>query len=250
MKTRLLALVLVLVLGVVPAAHAFAVTDVARLVQQVALRITQEMSYQRMASHYRIMRRWGRRLSIFENLSKYVPAHVPLWRTWRQYDPMREALDIMNTLNFGLGVRGAAAILGPRVVPDVEIPRPPEVEAGLAQLELAESVILGGFDQTGRIRGAEDIEEAVLARLEQDVRSASGGTTARADVLTAAAAIRAAQGQTRVQLLLSIGEQLTVDALREREMEAAVQRMRVAALQKPAPTSRNDAQALRTWRMP
>ena len=129
------------------------------------------------------------------------------------------------------------------------IPRPPEVEIGLAQLEVAESVLLGGFDQTGRIRGAENAEEAALARLEQDVIATSGSTTARADVLTAAAALRVAQAQSRVQLLLSIGEQFTVDTLRDREGDAAVQRMRVAALTAASPFG-GDGAALRNWRMP
>ena len=52
------------------------------------------------------------------------------------------------------------------------------------------------------------------------------------------------------QLLSHTLEQLLVRSLRQREADAETMRLRLSGLQVPAPTSQNDAQALRTWRMP
>ena len=225
------------------------VNDPALTGKSVVIAATQEVIRTIEEDKQAVLRRLGRSLSIFVSLGRYVVANIPQWRTWRQYDPIPEALAFMDALNGGVGP-GVEVVAPARPALDPEMDLPTAVRAGLAVLDMADSVLVAGVDQTGRIRGARKSEREAFAALDLAVGSLGGSATARADVLSAAALMSAQQKQTRLALMAPMVEQLVVDAIRARQADTATLRMRQAALTVGPSVVEGAAADLRAWRQP
>jgi hypothetical protein len=197
-----------------------------------------------------LVRRWARRLTVFVPTRRYLPADPPRWRTWRQDHPSEEALRFMDVLNAGVGVGGASAVAPVRPTPDPGRRLPESVQQSLALLDLADSVLLAGADQTGRIRGSRRSEFEALASLGHVVADVTGSTTARVAVLSAGALIGRRQDQSTVGLTTSMVEQLIVEALHARQADAQVLQMRQGALEPTVNLLRGSGSALSQWRQP
>ena len=106
------------------------------------------------------------------------------------------------------------------------------LRAALATLDIADSVIMAGTDQTGRIRGNRRSEVNTIAALESDVIDGNQeqSTSAVLDKISAASLIRARQQETRMELLTALTEQLLVDSKRDRDTEAAAMNMQLGRL--------------------
>jgi hypothetical protein len=135
------------------------------------------------------------------------------------------------------GVFMDALNTGKRVASDIDRlyidPRDPvgSVLAGsIRSIDIADSVLESGVDTVGRIHQLETGEYARLARLDADVNGAHASTTAVLQTISAAGLIRARQQQTRTELSMALVETLLMENLREREADAAMNRMRIVAL--------------------
>ncbi len=106
------------------------------------------------------------------------------------------------------------------------------LRSALATLDLADSVIIAGTHQTGRIRGNRRSEVNTITALESDVVDPSNeqSTTAVLDKVSAASLIRARQQETRMQLLTALTEQLLVDSKRDRDTDVAAMNMQLGRL--------------------
>jgi hypothetical protein len=130
------------------------------------------------------------------------------------------------------------------------------VRAQLATLDVADSTIVAGTDQTGQLRynGRKELE--AIDALDVDVIDPSDAqsTAAVLDKISAAGLIRSRQQQARIQFLAAIVEQLLVDNKRSRDTEAASMNMRLESLRdgRAAGTAviAGSADDLRTWRQP
>ena len=106
------------------------------------------------------------------------------------------------------------------------------IRSELATLDLADSTIIVGTDQTGQLRYNGRKEQAAIDALDADVidPSPSQSATAVLDKISAAGLIRARQQQARLQFLTGIVEQLLVDNKRSRDTETAVMNMQLFRL--------------------
>ena len=130
------------------------------------------------------------------------------------------------------------------------------LRAALATLDIADSVIMAGIDQTGRIRGNRRSEVNTIAALESDVIDGNQeqSTSAVLDKISAASLIRARQQETRMELLTALTEQLLVDSKRDRDTEAAAMNMQLGRLIRgravTASLLTGSADDFRSWRQP
>jgi len=130
------------------------------------------------------------------------------------------------------------------------------LRAALATLDIADSVIMAGIDQTGRIRGNRRSEVNTIAALESDVIDGNQeqSTSAVLDTISAASLIRARQQETRMELLTALTEQLLVDSKRDRDTEAAAMNMQLSRLNRgravAASLLAGSAGDFRSWRQP
>ncbi len=211
------------------------------------------------------IRQMARRLSAVTSLVKYVAPDAPLWRT-RQIDDALAASDaFMDALNAGdatgahfAGAARRRATVGPAFAAfaagnDAAVNA---LRSALATIDIADSAIIAGMDQAGRIRGNRRSERAAIDALEQDVSDPDleQGTVAVLDKVSAASVIRARQQETRMQLMAAVTEQLLVDAKRERDTETALMNMQLGRLQRGRAVAGSllagSAENLRAWRQP
>jgi len=262
---RTAALIVVISALTASSAGAFAVTDWLTTLQHRFLVEWKESILWVLGEEVRQIREMAQRLSLFTDLAKYAAADAPRWRTRRIDDPLRATEAYMNALNAGdprgagyegVARRRAAAgdVLASLGEDDVDADT--AIRSALATLDLADSAIIAGTDQTGRIRGNRRSEVNAIAALEQDVIDPSDAqsTTAVLDKISAAGVIRARQQQARLQLLTALNEQLLVDAKRTRDTEAATMNMQLRRLLEgravAASLVADSAQDFRTWRQP
>ncbi len=211
------------------------------------------------------IQRMARRLSAFTNLVKYVAADTPLWRVGGIADALAGTDGYMSALASGDAAgaaysavarqRGAAADVLDGLGED-EGDADRAIRSALATLDLADSAIIAGTDQTGRIRGNRRSEMAAIAALEDDVTDPSSeqSTTAVLDKISAAGLIRGRQQQARLQLLTALNEQLLVDAKRARDTDTAAMNMQLQRLLDGGVLARSlvagSANDFRSWRQP
>jgi hypothetical protein len=258
---------LIVVLSMLSAtgARAFLVSDWLTLLEHELLRGWEESIVAVLSEEASQIQRMARRLSAFTNLTKYVAADTPLWRTGGIVGALAATDGYVRALAAGDAAgaayeavarqRGAAAdVLAGLGEDEVEAER--ALRSALATIDLADSAIIAGTDQTGRIRGNRRSEMAAIAALEQDVIDPSDAqsTTAVLDKVSAAGVIRARQQQARLQLLTALNEQLLIDAKRTRDTEAAAMNMQLRRLLEgravAASLVAGSAQDFRTWRQP
>jgi hypothetical protein len=244
---------------------AFLVTDLLLFAEHHVLNGWSDSIRQVLANQVTKMQDMARRLSVFTDLAKYVAPDTPLWRTRTLDHPLDATAAFLNAVNAGDARGDGFAAVSRARVAAADVLAALGEEAGnvdqalrtaLATLDLADSAIIAGTDQTGRIRGSRRGEVSAIAALEQDVvdPDARQSTTAVLDKVSAAEVIRARQQQTRLQLLGALNEQLLVDAKRTRDADAAVMNMRLMALRDGRALSQRyiagSADALRSWRQP
>jgi hypothetical protein len=211
------------------------------------------------------VRQMAKRLSAVTNLAKYAAPDAPRWRTRRIDAAVAVSDAFMDALNGGdQAGNGYAAVARSRVsvgpafaaFGEEEFVAENALRAALATIEIADSVIIAGTDQTGRIRGNRRSELNTIAALESDVTDGDQeqSTTAVLDKLSAASLIRARQQETRMELLTALTEQLLVDSKRERDTEAAAMNMRLGRLNRgqsvAASLLAGSAVDFRAWRQP
>jgi hypothetical protein len=131
------------------------------------------------------------------------------------------------------------------------------IAAQLATLDLADSTIITGTDQNGRLRPQGKREMRAIDALEGDVVDPSQmqSATAVLDKISAAVLIEARQKQSRLQFLTALVEQLIVDNKRTRDTEAAAMNMQLGRLRSIDDEGGGGflagaGDALRTWRQP
>jgi len=211
------------------------------------------------------VRQMAKRLSAFTSLAKYVAPDAPLWRTYQIDDGLVASDAFMDALNSGdRAGRGYAAIARSRVsvgsalteFGEVNIAAENALRAALATIDVADSVIVDGTDQAGRIRGNRRNEVETIAALEGDVSNGNEEQSATAvlDKISAAGLIRARQQNTRMELLTALTEQLLVDSKRDRDTEAAAMNMQLGRLNRgravAASLLAGAAEEFQSWRQP
>ena len=124
------------------------------------------------------VRQMAKRLSAVTSLAKYAAPDAPLWRTRRIDDALAASDAFMDALNGGdQAGRGYAAVARSRVpvgsafaeFGEEDVVAENALRAALATIDIADSVIIAGTDQTGRIRGNRRSEVNTIAALESDV---------------------------------------------------------------------------------
>jgi hypothetical protein len=247
-------------------AHAqVVVTDPATTIKNIVTAALKSQIVDTLTEQARQIRRMARRLSVFTDLSKYSVPEPTRWRSYRYQDQNLYANPYVEALNFG-DPDGAAyeaisrtrSAVGPALAelgedaPDVEA----FLAAALATLDLADSTIMTGTDQNGRLRAGGKREMRAVDALERDVvdPSSAQSATAVVDKISAAVLLENRNRQARNQFLTAIVEQLLVDNKRARDTEAAALNMQFGRLRDGRAAglsllsgAGND---LRTWKQP
>lgn len=241
------------------------VSDPATTIKNAAIAVLKSEVVDVLTNQATRLRKMAKRLSLATNLDKYAVPEPPRWRVYRYQDTNLYANPYNEALNGGDHEGAAyAEIARERSVPGLELAGlaelAPEAEsaiaAQLATLDLADSTIIAGTDQNGRLRASGKREMRAIDALERDVIDPSGTQSATAvlDKISGAVLIETRQKQARLQFLSALVEQLLVDNKRARDTEAAVMNMQLRRfLNVPAEGggflsgASND---LRTWRQP
>jgi len=261
------ALLTVLGFGLRPAS-ALVVTDPATTAKNIIIAVLKSQMVETLTEQARRVRRMGRRLSAFAELGRYLVPDTPRWRAYRFQDVSLYATFYEDALN--LGDPDGTAYLGivrTRASAERELSTlraesasaADALAAQLATLDLADSTMMLGTDQNGRLRSQGKLEMRAIDALERDVTNPSltQGTAAVLDKLSAAVLIETGQKQSRLEFLTAILEQLAVDNKRARDSDAAAMNMQLGRLRLGAECRTGcagflsgAAGALRTWRQP
>lgn len=224
------------------AAHAqIVVTDPATTIKNIVIAGLKSQIVETLTDQARKIRRMARRLSVFTDLAKYAVPEPTRWRSYRYQDVNLYANPYVEALNFGDAAGAAYAdVTRARSAIESQLAElaavSPEaasaIASQLATLDLADSTIIAGTDQNGRLRPQGKREMRAIDALERDVvdPSQTQSATAVLDKISAAVLIETRQKQSRLQFLSAIVEQLLVDNKRSRDTEAAVMNMQLRRL--------------------
>jgi hypothetical protein len=256
-----------LVLGTGFAAAQIVVFDPAITTKNAAIAAVKEEVLSVLTNQGQQLRRMARRLSALTNLDKYSLTDPPAWRIhWFLDDgTFLFANPYTAALNYGDGsgasfedVARQREPVGPELAQLTE--EAPDalavVAAELATLDIADSTIIAGTDQTGQLRYNGRREQDAIDALDANVVDPSGAQSATAvlDKISGAGLIRARQQQARIQFLAAIVEQLLVDNKRSRDTEAGAMNMQLGRLRDGRAANTNllagAGDALRSWRQP
>lgn len=264
-RSLVLAAVALMGIGGAFASAQIVVTDPATTIKNAAIAALKNDVVDVLTNQATRLREMAKRLSLATNLDKYSVPEPPRWRVYRYQDTNLYANPYNEALNGGdregasyAEIARARSTPGPELAGLAELA--PEVEAAiaaqLATLDLADSTIIMGTDQNGRLRSSGKREMRAIDALERDVidPSQAQSATALLDKISGAVLIETRQKQARMQFLSALVEQLLVDNKRARDTEAAVMNMQLRRLLNvPAEGggflsgAGND---LRTWRQP
>ena len=259
MGTRRISLVLAVVMVVtgLSSAWAFVISDAATTARNAVTAALKDTILETLTAQGERLERMATRLSAYTDLTKYTTHGSPVWAT---HDA--DAIGFLRALDEGDPTGIEYARIARRrlsVVMDLATLPPAEQEAierALATLDLADSTLITGADQTGVLRSDGKREQQAIDQLEADVLdpSEAQSTTAVLDKLSAAALIEAHQKQARIQFLTAAVEQLLVDNKRARDTEAAALNMRLGQLRRDGGEEggllSGTADDLRNWRQP
>jgi len=245
------------------------VTDPATTIKNAAIALLKNDVVDLLTNQATRLRKMAKRLSLATNLDKYSLPDPPAWRihwfiddgTFLYANPYTAAL------NYGDGTgQSFEEVARARVAPGAELAglagegedtaALDVIASELATLDVADSTIIAGTDQTGQLRYNGRREQAAIDALDADVidPSPSQSATAILEKISGAGLIRARQQQARLQFLTGIVEQLLVDNKRSRDTETAVMNMQFGRLRdgRAANTSliAGAADDLRRWRLP
>lgn len=264
--SRTVTAILVAVFSVgLSSAWAFVVTDPATTARNAMTAVLESQIVDTLTEQSRRLRRMARRLSVLTNLDKYAVPDVPRWRVYRYQDVNLYANPYNEALNYGdpegaaySDVARARSALERELLELTELApaAAAAIAAQLATLDLADSTIIVGTDQNGRLRPQGKREMRAIDALERDVVDPSQAQSATAvlDKISAAVLIETRQKQSRLQFLTALVEQLLVDNKRARDTEAAVMNMQLGRLREDRGegwgflTGAGDD--LRSWRQP
>jgi hypothetical protein len=194
-----------------------------------------------LADQARKIRRMARRLSVFTDLAKYAVPDPTRWRSYRYQDVNLYANPYVEALNFGDAqgagyadvARSRSAIENELMaLEDLSPEAAAVIAAQLATLDLADSTIITGTDQNGRLRPQGKREMRAIDALERAVvdPSQTQSATAVLDKISASVLLETRQKQSRLQFLSAMVEQLLVDNKRARDTEAALMNMQLRRL--------------------
>ena len=262
-----LTILAVVVSGLRPAS-ALVVTDPATTVKNIITAALKSQMVETLTEEARRVRRMARRLSAFADLARYLVPDPPRWRSYRYQDVSLYATAYEDALNLG-DPDGAAYtdITRARSAADTELAllrsestaAADALVAQLATLDLADSTMMLGTDENGRLRSEGKREMRAIDALERDVTdpSSTQGTAAVLDKMSAAVLIEARQKQSRLELLTAVLEQLAVDNKRARDSDVAAMNMRLGRMRSVAECVAScpgflagSANDLRSWRQP
>jgi len=269
-RHRSIVLVAVTLLGIGSgfAGAQIVVTDPATTIKNAAIAVLKDNVFDVLTNQATRLRKMAKRLSLATNLDKYAVTDTPEWRihwfiddgTFLYANPYHAAL------NYGDGSGSAfTEVARERIAPGSELTglggegdtNAFEVVASqLATLDVADSTIIAGTDQTGQLRYNGRRELDAIIALETDVvdPSPSQSATAVLEKISGAGLIRARQQQARVQFLTGIVEQLLIDNKRSRDTEAAVMNMQLNRLRDGRAANMSlvagAGDALRSWKQP
>ncbi|MBI3494278.1 MAG: hypothetical protein HY047_21225 [Acidobacteria bacterium] len=241
------------------------VTDPATTIKNILTAAIKSQIVDTLTEQARQIRRMARRLSVFTDLAKYAVADPTRWRSYRYQDLNLYANPYVEALNFGdadgrayEAIARTRAAAGP-VLAELGEDNPAaeaSMLAALATLDLADSTLITGTDQNGRLRAGGKLEMRAVDALERDVvdPSSAQSATAVVDKISAAVLLETRNRQARTQFLTAIVEQLLVDNKRARDAEAATMNMQLGRLRDGRPAglsllagAGND---LRAWKQP
>jgi hypothetical protein len=238
------------------AALTFRNTVIATLKSQLLGTLTEEADrIQRMA----------RRLSTLTSLDKYAVPDPTRWRSYRYQDINLYANAYADALDLGdadgtayesvaRGRQSAQAALAQ--LGEDEPAAEGAILSWLATLDLADSTVIVGTDQNGRLRANGRLEMRAVDELERDATdpSPTQSATAILDKLSGAVLLGTRNRDARTQFVSAVVEQLLIDNKRARDAEAAAMNMQLGRLRdgRAAATSvvAGAASDLRTWRQP
>ena len=217
------------------------VTDPATTIKNAFTAIFKSQIVETLTQQARQIRRMARRLSVFTDLVKYAVPDPTRWRSYRYQDQNLYANLYVEALNFGdpdgLAYESVARTRAPASVAvdalrEDDSAAEASLIAALATLDLADSTLMTGTDQNGRLRAGGKLQMRALDALERDVvdPSSAQSATAVADKISVAVLLDTRTRQARMQFLSAIVEQLLVDNKRARDAEAASMNMQLDRL--------------------
>ena len=217
------------------------VTDPAITIKNIVTAALKSQIIDTLTEQARQIRRMARRLSVFTDLTKYAVPVPTRWRIYRYQDLNVYANPYVEALNFGDAdglayeeiartrspVGTALAAFG-EDSPAAEA----SIAAALATLDVADSTMITGTDQNGRLRAGGKLEMQAVDALERDVvdPSSAQSATAVADKISAGVLLETRNRQARMEFLTAIVEQLLVDNKRARDAEVAAMNMQLGRL--------------------
>lgn len=254
--------------GVTIARAQIVVTDPATTIKNIAIAALKNDVVDVLTNQATRLRKMAKRLSLATNLDKYSLIDPPAWRIhWFIEDgTFLYANPYTAALNYGDGSgQSFEEVSRERVAPGQELTTLlgegegdeaalDAIRSQLATLDIADSTIIAGTDQTGQLRYNGRKEQAAIDALDADVidPSPSQSATAILDKISGASLIRARQQQARLQFLTGIVEQMLIDNKRSRDTETAVMNMQLYRLRdgRAASSSLIDGAGddLRRWR--
>jgi hypothetical protein len=267
MRRHIVAIGLLLALAAgVRMADAFVlvVTDPGTTIKNMITAALKNQILDALTEEARQVRRMARRLSVVTDLAKYAVPEPTRWRSYRYQDVNLYANPYVEALNFGdatglaydaVSRRRSSAALAVAALDEGE-GGDSSLAAALATLDLADSTMILGTDQNGRLRANGKLEMRAVDALERDVIDPSPAQSATAvlDKISAAVLLENRNRQARLQFLTAIVEQLLIDNKRSRDTEAAAMNMQVGRL-RYGRAAGSDLLAgagddLRTWKQP
>jgi hypothetical protein len=247
-------------------AHAqIVITDPATTLKNAAIATLKSQLLDTLTEEANRLKRMARRLTFYTTLAKYAVPDPTRWRVYRYQDVNLYANPYADALNFGdaegLAYEALARLRSPAdpalaQLGEDEPAAEAAIRAALATLDLADSTIITGTDQNGRLRASGKLEMQAVDALENDVidPSPEQSTTAVLDKLSGAVLLETRNRDARMQFLTAIVEQLLVDNKRARDTEAAGMNMQLGRLRdgRAAATSlvTGAADDLRSWKQP
>lgn len=234
----------VLLVSLASTSHAqIAVTDVLAFVKHVALVLLQiETQAVRQDQAERVYK-MSLRLSTWTSLLKYAidREDQPEWRIhcWFEGCGNLYANDYLHALTYGdADGAGYDHVTTPRqpaggILDGLSDEAAASVRADLALIDLADSAIIRGTHETGRIRFASRDEAEAIIALDAIVTddTVDDSLAASLDRVTAASMLEAQNKQTRAELEAATLEQLLVEQAWDRSGETAITNMRIRKLQ-------------------
>ena len=258
MKRRVVATVLVLLIGGAPAYAQFAVIDPANLAQAVLIAERTWNHWEELRRQFETIRRMAQGLGAIESYRlSSIPAAVHDARRWTYGGPWLEGLNTGDPT----GSQYAAATLTLQA-PGPELNRLSAAARGTferqyATVELADTVARLGGHQVAIIRNLYERLERAIEALEGDAlnpRPEFHEMTAVLDQIAAGDLLGRRQDTVTNQLLSHALEQLLARSKRFRDTEATSVNMQLATWREADAANRafsaGVGDALRTWRQP